>query len=95
MLSGVGDHYEGMARGLYQSEQIFKEEVDRCCELLLPLIGTDLRKLIFADDSQQKTQDCDRPMQHSTCTVLLLLQSSTQPAVERDCETVSADSVSA
>ncbi len=55
MLSGVGDHYEGMARGLYQNEKIFKEEVDRCCELLMPLLGTDLRQLIFSDDSQQKT----------------------------------------
>src|ERR1043165_578648 len=55
MLSGVGDHYEGMSRGLYQSEKVFKEEVDRCCELLRPLIGIDLRKLIFADDCQQQS----------------------------------------
>jgi acyl transferase domain-containing protein/acyl carrier protein len=55
MLSGVGDHYEGMARGLYQSEKVFKEEVDRCCELLRPVLGVDLRQLIFTANSQPQT----------------------------------------
>ena len=29
LLPGVGDHYAGMARGLYESEPVFRAELDR------------------------------------------------------------------
>jgi phthiocerol/phenolphthiocerol synthesis type-I polyketide synthase E len=48
LLPGVGDHYPGMASGLYRSEAVFRREVDRCAEILTPLLGTDLRQLLFA-----------------------------------------------
>ncbi|HZF12915.1 MAG TPA: thioester reductase domain-containing protein [Thermoanaerobaculia bacterium] len=47
LLSGVGDHYPGMASGLYRSEEVFRRAVDRCAEILTPLLGTDLRPLFF------------------------------------------------
>ena len=36
-----------MGRGLYESEPVFRGEVDRCCELLRPHLGLDLRELLF------------------------------------------------
>jgi acyl transferase domain-containing protein/acyl carrier protein len=48
MLSGVGDHYAGMTTELYCQESVFRNEVDRCCDLLKPVLGIDLRELIFA-----------------------------------------------
>jgi acyl transferase domain-containing protein len=51
MFSGVGDQYAGMAAELYREEPMFREEVDRCCDLLAPLIGTDLREWIFRDET--------------------------------------------
>jgi amino acid adenylation domain-containing protein len=47
LFPGVGDHYPGMAAGLYRDEPVFRRELDRCADLLTPLLGTDLRTLLF------------------------------------------------
>ncbi|MES1243432.1 MAG: SDR family oxidoreductase [Acidobacteriota bacterium] len=46
LFPGLGSQYPGMARGLYEEEPVFREEVDRCAELLKPLLGLDLREVI-------------------------------------------------
>ncbi len=48
LLPGLGDQYDGMARGLYEGEPVFRDEVDRCCEILRPILGMDLREVLFA-----------------------------------------------
>ncbi len=48
LFPGVGDHYLGMGRGLYASEPVFREELDRCAEVLRGHLGCDLREVIFA-----------------------------------------------
>lgn len=52
MFSGQGAQYVNMARGLYQDEQKFREQVDRCSELLLPHLKLDLRNIIYHDQEQ-------------------------------------------
>jgi acyl transferase domain-containing protein len=42
LFSGVGDHYVGMGRDLYEREPVFREEVDRAAEILRPLLGLDV-----------------------------------------------------
>ncbi|HEV8580084.1 MAG TPA: thioester reductase domain-containing protein [Thermoanaerobaculia bacterium] len=49
LFSGLGEHYPGMAQGLYETEARFREELDRCCEILVPHVGMDLRRIIFPD----------------------------------------------
>jgi acyl transferase domain-containing protein/acyl carrier protein len=51
MFPGLGGQYINMGRGLYESEPVFKEEVDKCCEILLPILGFDLRKEIYPETS--------------------------------------------
>jgi amino acid adenylation domain-containing protein len=50
LFPGVGDHYVGMARGLYETEPTFREHFDRCAELLRPRLGVDLREVVFAEE---------------------------------------------
>lgn len=47
MFTGQGAQHVNMGLGLYESEAKFREEVDRCAELLKPQLGTDLRELLF------------------------------------------------
>ncbi|MBV9790075.1 MAG: SDR family oxidoreductase [Chloroflexi bacterium] len=47
LFPGVGDHYIGMARDLYDHEPIFLAAVDRCCRLLQPLLSQDLKTLLY------------------------------------------------
>ncbi|MEA5465540.1 non-ribosomal peptide synthetase/type I polyketide synthase [Leptothoe sp. PORK10 BA2] len=55
MFSGQGSQYVNMAQDLYQSEPVFRAEVDRCAEILLPHLGLDLRQLIYPDSDQVET----------------------------------------
>jgi phthiocerol/phenolphthiocerol synthesis type-I polyketide synthase E len=51
IFPGLGNHYPGMGKGLYESEPLFRETVDRCAEILRPYLGMDLREALYpADD---------------------------------------------
>lgn len=52
MFSGQGTQYVNMGRELYESEPIFTLAVDRCCELLKPHLGFDLRHVLYPDNTQ-------------------------------------------
>jgi amino acid adenylation domain-containing protein len=47
LFPGIGDHYVNMAAGIYAAEETFREEVDRCCELLKEHLGSDLREFFY------------------------------------------------
>ena len=47
MFPGVGTHYPEMGRGLYEAEPAYREAVDACCEILRPVLGCDLREVLF------------------------------------------------
>lgn len=47
MFPGQGSQYVNMGRELYETEQTFAEQVDRCSELLEPHLGIDLRTLLY------------------------------------------------
>ncbi|MSP59688.1 MAG: acyltransferase domain-containing protein [Myxococcales bacterium] len=46
LFPGQGAQHVAMAAELYRCEAIFREEVDRCCALLEPHLGLDLRRWI-------------------------------------------------
>jgi acyl transferase domain-containing protein/acyl carrier protein len=52
MFPGLGTHYINMAWELYQVEPTFREEVNRCCKLLKPLLGLDLTDVIYPRKNQ-------------------------------------------
>ncbi|HEX6749441.1 MAG TPA: beta-ketoacyl synthase N-terminal-like domain-containing protein [Longimicrobium sp.] len=51
LFPGLGDQYPGMAHGLYAAEPVFRAEVDRCAEILRPLMGMDIREVMFPGDA--------------------------------------------
>ncbi|MBW4666567.1 MAG: acyltransferase domain-containing protein [Cyanomargarita calcarea GSE-NOS-MK-12-04C] len=67
MFPGLGTHYVNMAWELYQVEPIFQDQVDYCCEFLQPLLGEDLRDVIYSHrgspvnqhSSQENSQGLD------------------------------------
>jgi acyl transferase domain-containing protein len=56
MFPGIGDHYVGMGHGLYESWDVFRQEVDRCAQILEPYLGTDIRKIIYPDGQGWKSE---------------------------------------
>lgn len=55
MFTGLGTQYVNMALELYQVEPTFQETVDRCCEILTPLLGLDLRDVMYGDRNAPQT----------------------------------------
>ena len=47
MFPGQGSQYVNMGKELYETEPVFREWLDRCCVLLEPELGLDLRSLIY------------------------------------------------
>lgn len=47
LLPGIGDQYVGMGYGLYTTRAVFKEEVDRCAEILRDYLETDIRQILY------------------------------------------------
>ena len=47
MFPGQGSQYTGMAQELYETEAVFRDEVDRQVALLEPHLGLDLREVIY------------------------------------------------
>jgi acyl transferase domain-containing protein len=59
LFPGQGAQQPNMARRLYDTEEMFRNEVDRCCELLKPLLQFDLRDVLYpageiTDEIRQK-----------------------------------------
>jgi acyl transferase domain-containing protein/acyl carrier protein len=47
MFSGQGSQYVNMGWGLYQKEPVFRQEMDRCFEILKPLMGYDIKRVLY------------------------------------------------
>ncbi|MDB6168189.1 MAG: hypothetical protein JWM88_1053 [Verrucomicrobia bacterium] len=55
MFPGQGSQSANMARGLYDTEPVFRQSVDQCCRLIEPRLGLDLRSLLFPSADQRET----------------------------------------
>ena len=54
LLPGIGDHYVGMGQGLYEHFGVFRQEIDRCAEILQPLLDIDIRELLYPRNRVRK-----------------------------------------
>ncbi|WP_310482214.1 polyketide synthase, partial [Chamaesiphon sp. VAR_48_metabat_403] len=70
MFSGQGTQYLNMGANLYKHEPIFQSAIDRCTEILQPLLGRDLRQLLYPSG-----------VDVATSTELLSQTRYTQPAL--------------
>jgi amino acid adenylation domain-containing protein len=70
MFPGQGSQYLNMGQHFYQHESVFRDEVDRCAEILQPLLAQDIRQIMY-------------PLQENseTATALLRQTQYTQPAL--------------
>ena len=55
LFPGQGSQYLNMGRGLYDAAPVFREAMDTCSEILLPLIGVDLRKVLYPRPGEESS----------------------------------------
>lgn len=54
MFPGQGVQHVNMARGIYETETVFKNEIDNCCQLLAEHLDFDLRKVLLPENEEQR-----------------------------------------
>jgi amino acid adenylation domain-containing protein len=70
LFPGQGAQYAGMGAELYRLEPVFRDQIDRCAMILQPLLGTDIRTVLFSEaESRDETNQ------------LLMQTRFTQPAL--------------
>lgn len=53
LFPGQGSQYVNMGIGLYETMPVFRSAIDRCCEILEPHLGLDLRKIFYPGDGEE------------------------------------------
>ena len=79
LLPGVGDHYVGMGRELYATFPVFRQEVDRCAEILRPHLGLDIRDILYPKNRNWQTTSAAPGID-----LKKMLAGNTQPAEDED-----------
>jgi phthiocerol/phenolphthiocerol synthesis type-I polyketide synthase E len=64
LFPGQGAQFPGMGEELYRKEAVFREEVDRCSELLLPHLGLDLRAALYPSGTGE-TGEAERRLEQT------------------------------
>jgi amino acid adenylation domain-containing protein len=59
MFPGQGAQYVGMGRDLYDRVVVFRENIDRCADILRSLIDADLRAVLYEDGDARKLMSTD------------------------------------
>ncbi|HKG81124.1 MAG TPA: amino acid adenylation domain-containing protein [Pyrinomonadaceae bacterium] len=65
MFPGQGAQYVSMGRRLYETEVVFREQLDQCALLLEPYLGLDLREVLYPNSDATKREAALRLRQTS------------------------------
>ena len=57
LFPGLGDHYVGMGYNLYREVKVFKDEVDKCAEILHKYLDCDIRDILYPMNFGKKSPD--------------------------------------
>ncbi|MFC2146113.1 SDR family NAD(P)-dependent oxidoreductase [Acidobacteriota bacterium] len=60
MFPGQGAQYVNMALELYQTEPIFQEEMDHCFEILKPIMGYDIKEILYPVYSSNRSHTSNK-----------------------------------
>ncbi len=74
MFPGGGTQYTNMGLDLYRSEPVFREEVDRGCEILRELLGLNLREHLFPAGADRKHASAQMKMPSLALPALFLIE---------------------
>jgi len=60
MFPGQGAQYINMGLNLYKTEQVFREEMDHCCEIVNGLLDYDIKEILYPGLMSDRSDKSDR-----------------------------------
>jgi amino acid adenylation domain-containing protein len=57
LFTGQGAQFPGMGRTLYQTEPVYRKQIDECAEILRPILDLDLRTLLLAEPDDEASAE--------------------------------------
>ena len=57
LFPGQGNQYPNMGRDLYDQEEVYRNAVDECADILEPIMTEDLRDILFVDNADEVAAD--------------------------------------
>ena len=82
LLPGGGAHHPRIGKDLYAAEPVFREQIDRAAQTLLPVLGQDIRTVQYEDATPRRT--CSYPALVATeyaMATLLMARGATPDAL--------------
>jgi iturin family lipopeptide synthetase A len=79
MFSGQGSQYVNMGKGLYLTEPVFRDEMDRCFEILKPLTNVDLKGILYPNEGSKGDGPKSEPSEDTWSTEPINQTENTQP----------------
>ncbi|PZM62999.1 type I polyketide synthase [Paenibacillus dendritiformis] len=73
MFPGQGAQYVNMGLDLYQREPDFREAVDRCCDIVRPLLDADLKELLYPAGNDAAADCAERIKQTDVTQPLMFI----------------------
>jgi len=63
MFPGLGSQYVNMGLDLYKTEPVFREETDRCFEILKPIMDYDIKEILYPGDTVSEVSSGNSPLE--------------------------------
>ena len=76
IFSGQGSQYVTMGRDLYQTEPVFKKQVDDCAKILKPHLGIDLREILYPAKENIEYAEKELSQTYITQPALFVIESA-------------------
>ncbi|MGH1540693.1 MAG: SDR family NAD(P)-dependent oxidoreductase [Arenicella sp.] len=72
LFAGQGSQFLEMGRALYNNESVFRRNIDECCEILCPVLGHDLRSLMYPTQPNEQSADRLRRTEYAQPALFVL-----------------------
>jgi acyl transferase domain-containing protein len=77
LFPGQGAQHVGMGRRLYESEEVFRHEVDACSAVLQPHLGVDLRTILYPASGREEQAQAEITQTAVTQPALFVIEYAT------------------
>ncbi len=79
LFPGGGTQYVGMGEELYRDHDVYRDAVDRCARILRPVLGRDLRTVLFEESDPEGTATLLALVVTEYATARTLMESGVRP----------------